>query len=191
MLRFKEKCNGYFTVEAALVMPIVLFVIYALFYLSFYLHDICRIQNVADMVLSKAAFSIKHIAEINNGKVDYENINDRGVLYLLLGDTSKIEEDIKKHLSQELEDGLICSQIKEIKTKVSKFSIRIEVTSDFILPLKGVYRYFRPDKDNTLLVSCPIHNPAETVRAGEVLLESGKKIKGVEEFVNKIKNFLK
>ncbi|MDE7015528.1 MAG: pilus assembly protein, partial [Kineothrix sp.] len=40
-----KKAEGYFTVEASLVMPLVIFLIGFIFYLTFYLYNRCAIAQ--------------------------------------------------------------------------------------------------------------------------------------------------
>ena len=58
------KAKASFTIEAVFIMPIVLFTVVSIIYISFYLHDYCRMQGITDMVLHKAAMNLKHEADI-------------------------------------------------------------------------------------------------------------------------------
>ena len=58
--KMKHICNGSYTVEAAFIMPLILFVIIALCYLSFYMHDKIIIQSLADDAGYKVSGYKKH-----------------------------------------------------------------------------------------------------------------------------------
>ena len=185
-----KKIKGSFTVEAALVMPIVLFVITSLICLSFYLHDKCRIEGSVDKALFKASMTLKHNADIETGAVNYENINDRGVFYLLMGSTKVAEGNLQTFLEQELSGGLLSTEVTKITVKAGKLSASIAVEGEFKIPVSGVLDYFNPNPKLVIEVNCPIHNPAEVLRISEVILDTGEKIKGMEALKRKLDKLL-
>ncbi|HKL80100.1 MAG TPA: TadE family protein [Mobilitalea sp.] len=186
----KKKIKGSFTVEATLLMPIVLFVIISLIYLSFYLHDKSRIEGTVDKALLKASMTLKHEADIETGAVNYEGINNRGVFYLLMGSTNAMEKDIQTFLEQELSGGLLSTEITKVIVTAGKLKVSIDVEGEFEIPIKGVRDYFNPNPKLVIKVNCPIHNPAEILRISEVILDTGKKIKGMEALKEKLDKLL-
>lgn len=186
----KDIGNGSITVEAAFVMPIVVFTIFALIYLAFYLHDMCRIQAVMDKTLHKAGISVKHEGDLETGAVAYENISDRGVFYLIFGDTEEEETQIREYLTQQLSEGLFLSTISSIDVDVGKFNMDISIKADTEVSLPGVRYLFEPVSITEIEGSYPVHDPAETIRRTEVILDTGSSIKGVDELKEKIEDFL-
>lgn len=176
--------EGSITVEAAFVMPIVILTIFALIYLSFLLYDQNHIQGGVDKVLHNTCITVKHDVITNTGMVDYEKIDDRGVFYFLTRDTKQDNTNLENYLHQELEEGLFQFEISEIKAEVGAFQINVEVLarSKIKLPFfQGLFRQFTYSKT---FASAPIHNPADTIRIAEVILETGSNIKGIEELKN-------
>lgn len=187
----RAKQKGSLTVEAALIMPIVIFTLFSLIYLAFYLHDICRIQGMVDKTLNKAGLSVKHEADIATGDVYYEKINDRGVFYLPFGSTKGDEDSIKSYLQKELSEGLFLTDIDEIEVKAGKFDISVSVDTELRLSLRGIQKFFEPYRHRIIEGKCAVHNPAETIRMSEVVLSTGYKIKGIKALKEKIEGFLK
>lgn len=181
----RKYARGSFTVEAAFIFPIILFVIFSLICVTFYIHDKCRLQAVADRILHKASLTIKHEADIQSGKVSYEKINDRGVFYLPFGNAEKEEESIREFLQLEMGGGLLAAEVTDIKVIAGKWKIEVSLEGEYKIPIQGVLDYFQPDPI-LIKVCSPVHNPAETVRIGEIILDTGEKIKGLEELKNKI-----
>ncbi len=182
--------KGSITVEAAFVLPIVIMTIFSLIYLSFFLHDKCLIQGTVDEVLHKAAITVKHDADIVSGAVNYEKIGDRGVFYLIFGSSQEEEIKIENYLLLELSKGLFLSEISSARVKADKFTIEITVgmKTNVTLPLFGhlfdSYSYIEIIENN------PVHSPAETIRATEVILDTGSIMKGVAELKEKLGEFL-
>lgn len=185
-----KKLKGSFTVEAALVMPIVLFVTISLIYLSFYLHDKNRIEGTVDKALFKAMMTLKHDADIETGAVNYEGINDRGIFYLLIGKANAMEEDIQTFLEQKLSGGLLSTEVTKVSVTAGKLKVSIVVEGEFKIPIRGILDYFNPSSKLVIEVNCPIHNPAEILRISEVILNTGKKIKGMEALQEKLDKIL-
>jgi hypothetical protein len=179
--------SGSITVEAAFVMPIVILAVFAVIYLAFYLHDMCRIQAAMDKTLHKAAITIKHEADMETGEVAYENINDRGVFFLLYGGLEE-EMIIEDYLQQELSEGLFLSKIISVSADVGLFSINASVKAETKVSLPGIKYLFAPSSTVEIKRDYPVHNPAETIRRTEVILDTGSSIKGVDELKEKLED---
>lgn len=187
----KLRKEGSLTVEAALLMPFILFVVFSLVYLAFYLHDISKIQGIVDDSLKKASFTLKHEADFVTGETSYDNIDKRGVFYLIMGSTESEKETIQNYLQKKLSKGLFLAKITEIQTKVSKWKITITVDMEICISMKGIMDFFRPISKKRITGTSTVHNPAETIRITEVILDTGQKIKGVEALKEKIEKIRK
>lgn len=183
-----KKLEANITVEASFVMPIVIVTIFALVYLSFFVHDRCRLQGVVDKVLHKATLTIKHEADIRTGVINYEEINDRGVFYSLLGNRQYENRKLENYLQQELKGGLFLLEATSVNAEVDVFRITIEVKATSNLTLlffQSIWKQFFYTK---VISSAPIHNPADTIRYTEVILDTGSSIKGVDDLKEMLEN---
>jgi hypothetical protein len=180
--------QGSITVEAAFVMPIVIFTIFALIYLAFFLHDMCKIQGMVDKTLHKAGISAKHEANIVTGEISYENISERGVFYLILGNTEEEENRIQLYLQHELSKGLFLTKISSVIVNLGKFKLTVEVEAETKVALPGIKYLFGPLSYRKITGEYPVHDPVESIRRSEVILDTGSKIKGVEELKEKLES---
>ncbi len=181
---------GSITVEAAFIMPIVIMIIFALLYLAFYLHDICKIRAETDLILFKTGITMKHDAAIATGEIVYDNITDRGVFYLLTGNTGKEKTAITDFLSRKLSKGLLLVNIKAVNVNVERRKVTVAVEVDTKVSLPGI-KYLFHSLSRTMVEGVqPVHNPAETIRYTEVILDTGSKIKGIHELKKKIEDLL-
>ncbi|HHU73820.1 MAG TPA: pilus assembly protein [Clostridiales bacterium] len=173
-----KKIKGSITVEAAFIMPLIILVIFSIVYLSFYLHDYCKLQGTVDLVLHKAIFSAKHKGKLDTGEVDYENINNRGIFYPILGDKGEMEEQIREYMNLELAKGLFLYQINHINVEVGTLSIQISLEGKTRVSLPGLLhiKAAQPILEKQFY----IHNPGESIRISEVLLTTAERIKGLE-----------
>lgn len=183
--------KGSITVEAAFVMPVVVFCIIAMIYLAFYLHDYSRLAGTLDLLMHKAGIAVKHEADLASGRVSYEDIGNRSLFYALLGDAKAEEERIAKYLAQELDKGLLVSRLEKSDVKVTSLSVRISVRAgtDMKLPILGetIDKITNIELDK----SYPVHKPAETIRICELILDTGSKIKGINRLKDMLDRFTK
>lgn len=189
-IRIPKKASGSITVEASFVMPIVILTIFALIYLSFYLHDINRIQGAVDLTIHKAGFTVKHSSEIETGKVLYDDINNRGVFYLLFGNNTDAEKQIHSILEQKLSKGLFLVKIKNISVEVYKARVEVSIKTATEVNLPVFSYLFQALSDKELKGEYPVHNPAEAIRYTEVILDTGSEINGMKELKEMLENLL-
>jgi Flp pilus assembly protein TadG len=187
----KKGMKGSLTVEAALIMPLVIFMLFALMYITFYLHDRCRIQGAVDKALYKAMLTIKHEADISTGETDYENINTRGVFYQLFGDTKPDEDQILELINNELKGRLLLVKIKAATVTADKFNITVTTRAEAAVSLKGAGSFLTWLPEIKVQEKGEIHNPQELIRIAETVLDTGSKIKGVAAFLEKLEGFFK
>jgi hypothetical protein len=180
--------QGSATIEAVFVMPIVIFSIFTMIYLAFYLHDMNRIQGMLDQTLYKASTYLKHEADLDSGEVYYQKIGDRGVFYLLAGNTEENEREIQKYLQKKLSYGLFITHIAGVKVEIGESKVTTVVEADSKVTMIVVKKIFDPFSHSVMKGEAEIHNPVETIRRLEVILDTGAKIKGVSELKEKLNN---
>ncbi|NLY48894.1 MAG: pilus assembly protein [Clostridiales bacterium] len=185
----KRKTMAGFTVEAAVVMPVVLYTVVFIIYLSFYLYDYCRLKSIADMVLHKASMNLKYGADIGSGRVDYGEINS-GLLTQIFENYDAEEGAIENYLMKLLSDGFMASRIINIQADKDFSKLTVRVEAEFMFPLKGLQWMIAGD--NKLVVEAGIsnHHPAEVVRMSEVILDTGSKLKGCETLKECLKRLI-
>ncbi len=177
----KGIAEGSITVEASFVLPLVILITFALIYLSFCLHDICRIRNVVDGTLHQAGLAFKHEASLETGDVRYEAVNHRGVFYLITGDTEQDEKAMNYHIVKELSGGLLLSKIIAVDSEVGKLSLTASVSVENTVKLPFFGGLFKNYSSTRITGNYPLHNPAETIRICETVLHTGAEIKGMEQ----------
>jgi hypothetical protein len=190
-IRWAPMTKASITIEAAYVMPLVIYVIIAIIYLAFYLHDYCILQNAIDMTVLKASFYANQPSDMGEDEIYYEAINSRGVFYQLIGDTSPIKQQVLYALKRELENSMFLYDRITLQTEVDHNNIKLIVSAkrNFKLPMFGMI--FRSMEHTNLSTNYSIHQPAEAIRSMEVIMNTASEIKGVREFKEKLEKQLK
>lgn len=184
-----KTCKASITVEAAFVMPTILLAVFTILYLTFYLHDMCRVQGIVDETLHKAGLCVKYEADLNTDKVDYESIMERGVFDLLPGERAEVEQELQTYLQQRLAKGLFLSQIADVQAAVETTKLKITIRTESRIVIPWIKRFFEKYSDTVILGEYPIHDPAQTIRICEVILDTAAQVKGVDELKSKIEKF--
>ncbi len=110
----RQRCHGSFTVEAAFVLPLILFIIFAFLYLGFDLHDSVCIRTIID----KYAM--------------------RGQDDLRLFEAKEIETRLEQEIMEEANNKLCITKLENMKIHVGILSIHIEYCERRKLNLPGI-----------------------------------------------------
>lgn len=192
--KMKHICNGSYTVEAAFIMPLILFVIIALCYLSFYMHDKIIIQSLADDAGYKVSGYKKHESDFETGEIFYNRIGERGIFYFTFGD-SEVNDSVEEFILNRLKGKLFITEVKNVKVKDSGYKISIEIKSKASFPFHKVRSYF--SKNGEFIITNykgKPHNPTEFVRAYHALTEIISDTKGfqmIKEKFSALDNMIK
>ncbi len=188
--KWTNRIGGSITVEASFVLPLVILITFALIYLSFCLHDMCKIRGVVDGTLHKAGLTYKHESSLETGDVSYEAVNSRGVFYVITGDAGQLETAMNYHILSQLSGGLLLFRISDVDSQVGTLSLSASVRTKTTITLPVFGKLFEKYLSMRITGSYPIHNPAETLRICETVLQTGSEIKGVEQLKSGLQKLL-
>ncbi len=188
-LKGGPSCKAIITVEAALVMPIVIYTVFAIIYLAFYLYDICRLQGLVDETLNKAAYDMKYEVEPASFQLDYASIISHGIFDPSQAERQEYEQKLQNVLSQNLAKGLFLSRVKEIQAEVGAMRLEIAVHIRSRINIPWIKRLFEGYSKTMIAGEYPIHDPANTIRICEVILDTADKVKGVEDLKKRLERF--
>lgn len=188
-MRRKAFC-GSFTVEAAIVMPITLYIIFAIIEFSFYLHDIC----VTQAVTNQAVVELSHIKEsggvLNLDAVSVGSYLDQNLSMLGLFISKEEESYIKEQIQSALEDKLyLClDHACELENQYQKVSVKVKL--DFGDSILGV---LIPRKRKCIVASSRVYDPCACTRAGRLIYEEFRKTKIFEKvnlIIQKVREYI-
>jgi len=186
----KKMIKASFTIEAVFVMPIVLFTMVSIIFLSFFLHDYCRLQGITDHVLHKAIINLKQEGDIKTGRVNYDLI-DKGLIRKSLEGSYDREKEIEAYLTKILSKGFLTTRVTDVQASVETLKVYIKVEGRFESPIKGLPGVNSLVKPIVIELGGRYHNPSDTVRISEVILDTGSKVKGYDELMDKLRGLIK
>lgn len=168
--------KGSFTVEAAFVMPIVIFFLLLLIYVGFFFHDRCTIQAVVDGVvadLCRVRESGTQMEELLSKEDWYGKGWFGSLLYSL---DSEAKQKISENLYEQCEGKLFFLKIQESEINVAIHTVNVTVTATPVYPLSFIQSVLQV-KEVHILSEGKIHDPAKTVRYGKIIFDEFERTK--------------
>lgn len=178
-----NKLNGSFTVEAAIIIPIVTIVIFFLIYLGLYLHDRSKVQAKLHEILSYGTnliqYGIYPDGNILNEKRDF--------LYLYLNDKT-VEKEVILNMLQDVNDhNLFMAKLEDIKIHVDISELIIQGELVYGPPISGLIPIFTKSRSSIpIKLSGTVFPREEKTRVLDVALTTGKNVKGVKTAIEKL-----
>ncbi|GAA4654754.1 hypothetical protein GCM10023142_18920 [Anaerocolumna aminovalerica] len=187
----KSTVKGSYTVEAALILPIILFIIIGLLYLGFYLHDKVKIQSVINDASTRGRELIQYEADLETGLIDYDYYQNRSLLYPYFTDFTEKEYKINAYLVKQLNRGLFIAKVDSVTVSASFNRIHVLVNGHMDIPFREVKQFFTNNgltfsSENTM----EIHNTVEFIRTFDVFSGVAEKVKFIDEILQKLQKLI-
>lgn len=183
--------QGSYTVEAAFIMPLVILVIAALIYMAMYMHDKNRIKAVLDKTSIEGSLMIKHETDKESSSIEYQNIDNRGIFFPIMGSCREEEERIESKLKEQLNRGMFLGEIKDIAVEMSHTKIKIKVKINMDISLFRVKEFFQNSGTEIIINSTGyVYYPAEFIRKFNAIEGIADDIKGYDEIIEELQKLL-
>jgi len=187
----KSTVKGSYTVEAALILPIILFIIIGLLYLGFYLHDKVKIQSVINDISTKGRELIQYEADLKTGLIDYGYYQSRFFFYPYFTDFVEKENNINVYLTEELNKGLFIAKVDSVAVSATLKRIHISVNGHMDIPFIEINQLFTNSgltfsNNNTM----EIHNTEEFIRVLDVFSGVADKVKVIDDILQNLQKLI-
>ncbi len=184
---YRKRVEGSYTVEAALIFPFILYIIIALIYLGFYLHDYGKMQAIIHEGQIRGKGLVINETDMNTGVLSYDNYLKRTVFYPVDNDFESKEEKIKNFIYSKGHDNLLAAKIIDIDVEVRDSSITIIVKMEIKFPIRILESFFLGSEN--MIIKSEEHNtqPTDFIRIYQVSVDIGEKIDFVNQIINKLK----
>ena len=139
---YKIRVKGNYTLEAALLFPLVIFVIIGIIYLGFYLHDLGKVQAIVDESQIRSKGLVRSEVNINTGILSYSNYLDRTIFYPIDNNLKAKENQIKNYIKTRSKKQLFISKVSIINVKLTPSKSNIRVNLDFTFPFSSIETLF-------------------------------------------------
>lgn len=182
-----DTVRGSYTIEAALIFPFILFIITALIYLGFYLHDQNKLEIVINETLLRGRNLIRNEANMETGGIDYEEYYKRGIFYSLQDNLFEKQQKIYKYLIAQLNNGFFLADPYSVNVTVSHTELSIDIKADMVLPFIGMQSFF--SGSGTIVIaakSSAVNNTTEFIRIFDVFSGAAEEIPLINETLSRL-----
>ena len=187
----KATVKGSYTVEAALILPCIFFIIIGLLYLGFYVHDKVKIQAIINQTAIKGRALIRNETDMYTGLMDYEAYNHRGILYCFSNDVQEKKDKIYNYACSKFSRGFFIAKVEKIEVSATYTNVKIEVITKMDLPLFNVKQLFANNNSSIQLMnSSEIQNATEFIRIFTVFAGVGDKVEVIDTTLKKLQKVL-
>ena len=164
----KTNYKGSFTVEAVLIMPIVLAVVFALIIMSFYMHDMCVIRSIADRNISEICKVKESGAPLSFSEYAKENWlqNNLAMIGIYFTDTQK--DKITEAVENEIKDRLFLFEITTCSISEQFQKVTLTVNAKARMPIPFI-ESLMPKRERSFNSYATIYNPTVSVRYGKII----------------------
>lgn len=161
----KKQQQASITVEAAFLIPIIIVAIMALIYLTFYLHDRVRLEEVVEKALGQGNFLMAQRSQAEGKACNYAYLNEPGNWGYLRSSYETDGQEIKNYISENLNQGFFLLEEEDVFCKADGFSIVVKVKMKASISLNPVKNFWKETPEFVLERSVSIHKPEEILRA--------------------------
>lgn len=189
----ERKLRGSITVEVAFLFPIILFIIMAFIYFTFYLHDQTVVTCVIDEANERLNQAVRQPTNFETGVIYYDKMTSQSLLCRYNGDYSVEIANAKKYIKEQLEKKLMLGKVTNIEVTKEKGVIKTEVKMKNQIKLLPAVTYLKQYQQSKNTAECEVNNTSEYVRAASVTLDVVSQTKAFDKIVkviNKIDHIL-
>lgn len=128
---------GMITLEAACIIPTILFVLVLVLCFFFYGLEIAVAEGTMREEMAKAADSVKTEGDYETGDYQIEKLNERKLLYLLNYGGGKTETKLKNAIEAKLAKRSLFGKDTKVEVAIKSGNVKATVISYVPIPILG------------------------------------------------------
>lgn len=156
------RLRGMITVEAALLVPVIIIAILSLLMVGFYYLDRARISETCERVTVYMSRNLDHPCDLISGSYSWDARNAT-----LAGGVkdSTFEKDLEDRISEELSGGLMLLQVQEVDVKNTAGTVKVKVSG---YASSGIWKGLHPGR-----ITYRWKTEIDTLQAAEFMRKTG------------------
>ncbi len=186
-----KKIQANYTVEAALVFPLIFFVLLFMLNYTFYCYDRAKLQAKMNDVMRRSAAFMSYDIDLWDNTVNRTSLANKEFLWVFLGDRKPKEDLIQQYCMYELSQGLYITSIEQMSVDSTYTELMIRGTATVqVIGLKWVSGFSDYPFEIKMGQSGKTFPREERVRIIEAMIELGTDIKGVEKILQQVRKVI-
>lgn len=156
--------KGYFTVEASFIVPMVLFCVFGVLFITLYLYDLGVAKSLLNEEVVQISDVIKTDAQNESGEFKSKKLLERPMTYLLKPSYPKRAAEGKKRLKKELQEKLVVSTVEKIILTAGQRKVTGKIQISFRIPIPVIGQMIGGLWKNNLTITVDNGSNAEQMR---------------------------
>lgn len=120
----KGKEKGMLTVEAAILVPIIFFLIMAMFYIALYYLDEAKVYGSCDEAMEFASQSVGRSKDLTVGSFSMAKRNN-GSLYQI--NYTRERKELEQLIQEKLKGRLLLLSLRKVKVSINEYQIQLQI----------------------------------------------------------------
>lgn len=177
----RKKTNGSYTLEAAVLFPLILFIITALLYTCFLLHDKTVIEGIVHLLILDGEKAARKCADPVTGEIDYDSYIEEGI-FRPRHDNSEEAAAMKTALQNTIMERIIFARIYGVTVEIKDGEISAGVNYGFDMPIRGIGEFLKGGGTEFIYKEKKsFDNNEEFIRIFQVTADTAKELPGVDK----------
>ncbi len=186
-----RECDGSYTVEAALVFPIIFFVILFLLNYTFYSYDRAKLQAEMNDIARKAGAYMTYEVGLEDNRVNRVSVVLKNTFWVFFGNRQPKEDILKQYMRDRLKSGYYVLNVQDVEVSSTYSNVTVAgIVRTKFYGMNWMNRFF--DDSFTFVFSHTTKSfpREEKARALQAAISLGTKIKGIEQALNELAKFI-
>lgn len=175
-----KKIRGSYTLEAAILIPLILYIITALLYICFLLHDKAAVEGEVHLTVLNGEKVASRNMDPATAQINYDSYIEEGIFHPLY---NKQEEAalMESLLESKIKNSMIFADIYEVSVEMGQGDITVSVRYGFKMPIRGIWEFFRRGGSQfTYREKKSFDSTEEFIRLFQIGMDTGEKLPGAE-----------
>lgn len=136
--KMNQKQDGMMTIEAAVIVPIICFVLIGIIFLFLFFVDMAVTQSEGMRIVSETSASWKTDGSLITGEYDSGDLLTRNIYFLIDGKRKDLALEAEKRLKSRLTERLLVTKIDDTTVNVELWRVTARMKLHFQWPLRSV-----------------------------------------------------
>lgn len=187
----KKKLDGSYTLEAAILFPLILFIITALLYTCFLLHDKAIIEGAVHLTVLDGEKAAKKSMDPVLKEIDYDRFIKNGIFQPLYN-SGKEEAAMKTVLQNNISQMVMLAQVYGVTVEIKQDEVNARVDYGFHMPIRGIWEIFKSGgTEFTYSEKKSFDNNEEFIRIFQIAMDTGKELPGADSILKMLQKSIK
>lgn len=161
--------RGMMTVEAAVIIPVVSFLLVGIVFLFLFFLDMSVVKSEATRIAGEAAAAWKTDGSLITGEYDEKGLLTRNIYFLVTGSRKALAAEAEQRMTERANERLLITKVNQSSVTINMQRVKAEAELYFRWPLRGVEKMLGQLLSFSCTVVSPVDSWEEQLRLGASL----------------------